>query len=256
MKLIGQYDRNTSTPTAGANSPNPNITTSSSVQSQATATGFNTAFASFTNSSMYTSIANMPLPQPKSKPPPSLNPNGTPADTSIPPPTITSSSNSSHRAHQTMNANLPPPKPKASSAHSILVSPRQKGNPLLVHITNVAYEFGPKTMLPDYEISETTCALYLSLKYHMLHGTYLQSRLQSVRSQFTTRVILVYVDVEDSEKPMLDITRQSFAFGWTVVCCWSSEEMARSAIGTLVDHNSNLIHSSDSFEILCPFPFG
>ena len=65
------------------------------------------------------------------------------------------------------------------------VSPRQRGNPVLQHISNVAYEFGPKDMAPDYVCGDTCCALYLSLKYHLLHSNYLAARLQSVGSSFT-----------------------------------------------------------------------
>lgn len=173
------------------------------------ANSFNAAFASFTNSAMYVPLAQMPMPAP-----------------------ATTSAASAARAGAPASASAAtiarPTPPKATSAHSILVSPRQKGNPLLVHISNVAWSFGEKSLVCDYEIGETTCALYLSLKYHMLHGGYLQSRLTAVKQQYTARVILVYVDVEDSEKSLMDISRLAFAFSWTVVCCWSPEEMARS----------------------------
>jgi DNA repair protein Rad10 len=107
------------------------------------------------------------------------------------------------------------------------VSPRQRGNPVLHHISNVAYEFGPKEMSADYVCGDTCCALYLSLKYHLLHNNYLAARLQGVGTAFTLRVLLLLVDVDDSERPLLELTQLTFAYGWTLVCCWSVEEVAR-----------------------------
>ena len=82
-------------------------------------------------------------------------------------------------------------------------------------------------MAADYLCGETTCALYLSLKYHCLHRSYLQSRMASCGSSYTLRVLLLLVDLEDNELPLLEITQACFAYGWTLLCCWSSEEVAR-----------------------------
>ena len=117
--------------------------------------------------------------------------------------------------------------PKAQSAHSILVSPRQRGNPVLTHISNVAWELGPRDMSADYVLGETCAALYLSLKYHLLHGNYVASRMAGCGAAFTLRVLLLLVDVDDSERPLLDLSKLCFAHGWTLVCCWSAEETAR-----------------------------
>ncbi len=63
-------------------------------------------------------------------------------------------------------------------------------------------------ILPDYIIGDTICALYLSLRYHLLHPSYLLSRVSSVRHHYTTRALLLHVDTEDSNHPMHEITKE------------------------------------------------
>ena len=46
--------------------------------------------------------------------------------------------------------------------NAILVSQRQKGNPVLQHIRNVRYAFAD--IIPDYQMGQQTCALFLSLR--------------------------------------------------------------------------------------------
>ncbi len=82
-------------------------------------------------------------------------------------------------------------------------------------------------MVSDYEMNESTCALFFLLKYHMLNPNYLQSRLNACKRAYTTRVLLVLIDVEDCERLLLEITKHCFAYSWTLVCCSSQEEMAR-----------------------------
>ncbi|XP_023374726.1 DNA excision repair protein ERCC-1 [Otolemur garnettii] len=84
------------------------------------------------------------------------------------------------------------PKPGAKS-NSIIVSPRQRGNPVLKFVRNVPWEFGD--VIPDYVLGQSTCALFLSLRYHNLHPDYIHERLQSLGKNFALRVLLVQVDV-------------------------------------------------------------
>ena len=46
--------------------------------------------------------------------------------------------------------------------NAILVSQRQKGNPVLQHLRNVRYAFAD--IIPDYQMGQQTCALFLSLR--------------------------------------------------------------------------------------------
>ena len=123
-----------------------------------------------------------------------------------------------------------------TSTNAIIVSPRQRGNPVLAHIRNCPWEFAPAPVanapppppfLADYLLGQTTCALYLSLRYHLLHPQYLLSRMQPLRSHYTLRLLLLQVDVDDSEPPLTEVTSACFNNGWTLLLGWSVEEIGR-----------------------------
>ncbi|CAH8392395.1 unnamed protein product [Eruca vesicaria subsp. sativa] len=102
--------------------------------------------------------------------------------------------------------------------NAILVSNRQKGNPLLKHIRNVKWVFSD--IIPDYLLGQTTCALYLSLRYHLLHPDYLYFRIRELQKNFKLRVVLCHVDVEDSVKPLLEVTKTALLHDCTLLCAW------------------------------------
>ncbi|XP_017729766.1 PREDICTED: DNA excision repair protein ERCC-1 [Rhinopithecus bieti] len=108
-------------------------------------------------------------------------------------------------------------KPGAKS-NSIIVSPRQRGNPVLKFVRNVPWEFGD--VIPDYVLGQSTCALFLSLRYHNLHPDYIHGRLQSLGKNFALRVLLIQVDVMESPlSPRLECSR-------CPVSCYPSPEEA------------------------------
>ena len=47
--------------------------------------------------------------------------------------------------------------------NAIFVHKRQEGNPVLKHIRNVRWQFAD--IVPDYQMGQTTCAVFLSLRY-------------------------------------------------------------------------------------------
>ncbi|KAI3747431.1 hypothetical protein L6452_09888 [Arctium lappa] len=111
------------------------------------------------------------------------------------------------------------------SRNSILVSHRQKGNPLLKHIRNVRWAFSD--VVCDYMLGQNSCALYLSLRYHLLHPDYLYYRIRELGKNFKLRVVLCHVDVEDVVKPLLEVTRTALLHDCTLLCGWSLEECGR-----------------------------
>eukprot|EP01006_Ploeotia_vitrea_P046050 TRINITY_DN66990_c5_g2_i3.p1 TRINITY_DN66990_c5_g2~~TRINITY_DN66990_c5_g2_i3.p1 ORF type:complete len:254 (-),score=156.79 TRINITY_DN66990_c5_g2_i3:135-848(-) len=113
-----------------------------------------------------------------------------------------------------------------AAKYSILVSPRQRGNPILRHVRNIPWKF-EESLVPDYQLGATTCALYISLKYAMLHPQYLATRMVALRGMFSLRVVLCQVDVEDSDEPLERVTRTAVMYGWTLICAFSPEESAR-----------------------------
>jgi DNA excision repair protein ERCC-1 len=121
------------------------------------------------------------------------------------------------------------PKPQAlakrTGPSSIIVSPRQKGNPILNGIKQVPWEYGD--IVPDYILGVTTCALFLSLKYHRLHPEYIYTRIKQLQGKYSLRVVLVMVDIENHEDPLKELSKTSLINNVTLVLCWSSAEGGR-----------------------------
>ena len=109
----------------------------------------------------------------------------------------------------------------------IFVSEKQRGNPLLKYIRNVQWDYS-KEIIPDY-VMGTTCAIFVSIKYHSLHSKHADLRIRELGKNFRLRVLLVLVDVDDdiSVKPLHDLNKLCFNSDVTLIVCWSNEECAR-----------------------------
>ena len=68
----------------------------------------------------------------------------------------------------------------------------QRGNQLLKSISNVPWEY-EENIIPDYVMGRTTCALFLSLRYHSLKPNYINDRLKTLGKLYDLRVLLVLV---------------------------------------------------------------
>lgn len=116
-------------------------------------------------------------------------------------------------------------RPSGSKSNPILVSPRQRGNPLLKSILNVPWEY--EEIIPDYVMGRTTCALFLSLRYHNLNPDYINERLKQLGKQYELRVLLVQVDTKDPHHALKNLTRISILTDVTLMLAWSAEEAGR-----------------------------
>ncbi|XP_020886933.1 DNA excision repair protein ERCC-1 isoform X2 [Arabidopsis lyrata subsp. lyrata] len=101
------------------------------------------------------------------------------------------------------------PSNTTQTRNAILVSHRQKGNPLLKHIRNVKWVFSD--IIPDYVLGQSSCALYL----------------RELQKNFKLSVVLCHVDVEDTVKPLLEVTKTALLHDCTLLCAWSMTECAR-----------------------------
>ncbi|KAF2813456.1 DNA repair protein rad10 [Mytilinidion resinicola] len=121
------------------------------------------------------------------------------------------------------------PKPQAlpqrSGPNALLVSPRQKGNPILNGVKAVAWEYSD--IPADYVLGTTTCALFLSLKYHRLHPEYIYNRIRDLRGQYQLRVLLTLVDIDNHEESLRELSKTSLHNNVTVMLCWSAQEAGR-----------------------------
>ncbi|KAG5282870.1 hypothetical protein AALO_G00035640 [Alosa alosa] len=111
------------------------------------------------------------------------------------------------------------------SGSSIIVSPRQRGNPILKFVRSVPWEFGD--VVPDYVLGRTTCALFLSVRYHNLNPNYVHERLKLLGNCFSLRVLLVQVDVKDPHHALRELARICIMADCTLILAWSPEEAGR-----------------------------
>ncbi|RMD43264.1 hypothetical protein DV735_g1861, partial [Chaetothyriales sp. CBS 134920] len=121
------------------------------------------------------------------------------------------------------------PKPQAlpsrNGPSAILVSTRQKGNPILNYVKSLPWEYSD---IPcDYVLGATTCALFLSLKYHRLHPEYIYSRLRQLGKLYNLRILLTMVDITNHEEALKELSKTSMINNLTLVLCWSAQEAGR-----------------------------
>lgn len=136
------------------------------------------------------------------------------------------------RTPQPSTSNAPPkvqqPKPQAlpsrSSPSAILVSTRQKGNPILNHVKLSPWEYAD--IPADYVVGNTTCALFLSLKYHRLHPEYIYARIRLLGGKFNLRIVLIMVDIPNHEDSLKELSKTSIINNLTLILCWSAPEAA------------------------------
>ena len=114
--------------------------------------------------------------------------------------------------------------PSRSAPAAILVSPRQKGNPILGAIRALPWEYGD--IPADYVLGQTTCALFLSLKYHRLHPEYIYGRVRALGGKYRLRVLLTMVDIGNHEEALRELAKTSLVNNLTLVLCWSASEAA------------------------------
>ena len=118
------------------------------------------------------------------------------------------------------------PKPQALPTRqgpaAILVSTRQKGNPILNHVRSLPWEYSD--IPADYVLGATTCALFLSLKYHRLHPEYVYSRIRALGGKYNLRVLLTMVDIQNHEEALRELSKTSMINNLTIILAWSAQE--------------------------------
>ncbi|KAL6256327.1 hypothetical protein P5V15_012444 [Pogonomyrmex californicus] len=112
-----------------------------------------------------------------------------------------------------------------NTINTILVSPKQKGNPLLKFITNALWEYSD--IIPDYVMGKTTCALFLSIRYHQLNPDYIHERLKLLGNAYNLRVLLVQIDVADPHHALKHLTRISILADMTMILAWNAEDAGK-----------------------------
>ena len=128
-------------------------------------------------------------------------------------------------ARQRLPAESVPSVPAHRDPNVVLVSRTQNGNPLLRHVRCVRWAFAD--VLPDFVLGEHACAVFVSLRYHLLHPKYLATRVASLQRAFRLRAVLCLVDTEDAAKPLGEVNKIAAMGDCVLLCAWSPEEAAR-----------------------------
>lgn len=108
---------------------------------------------------------------------------------------------------------------------SLLVHQRQRGNPILKFVRNVPWEFGD--IVPDYVMGQTTCALFLSLRYHQLNPNYIHDRLKQLGRSYELRVMLVQIDIKEPHHLLRELAKICILADCTLILAFSTEEAGR-----------------------------
>ncbi|KAL9597509.1 MAG: hypothetical protein Q9219_005091 [cf. Caloplaca sp. 3 TL-2023] len=132
---------------------------------------------------------------------------------------------SAQSAQKKVQQPTPQALPNRSGPSSIVVSPRQKGNPVLNNVRSLPWEYGD--IPADFVLGATTCALFLSLKYHRLHPEYIYNRIRSLGHKYNLRVLLTMVDIQNHEEPLKELSKTSMINNLTLILCWSAQEAGR-----------------------------
>lgn len=113
----------------------------------------------------------------------------------------------------------------SSNTFNLLVNPKQRGNPMLKAIHNVTWEFAD--IVPDYQMGQLSCALFLSLCYHNLNPDYIHERLKQLGQTYQLRVLLILVDTKDPHHMLKNLTRICILADLTLILAWSFEEAGK-----------------------------
>ncbi|KAG5930195.1 hypothetical protein E4U53_002289 [Claviceps sorghi] len=116
-------------------------------------------------------------------------------------------------------------RPRHAGGSTILVSPRQRGNPVLTAIRSMPWEYSD--IPADFVLGLTTCALFLSLKYHRLHPEYIYTRIRNLQGKYELRILLTMVDIANHEDSLRELSKTSLVNNVTIILCWSAAEAGR-----------------------------
>jgi len=114
------------------------------------------------------------------------------------------------------------------SSSSLLVHSRQRGNPLLKHLRQVKWEYSDMILGgADYSMSRSSCALFLSLRYHTLNPNYIYDRLKSIKLPYQLKILLVQCDLNDPSQSLKELARLCILYDLTLLVSWNDEESAK-----------------------------
>lgn len=110
------------------------------------------------------------------------------------------------------------------SASSIIV--KNPDRQILGCLRNATWHEVPD-ITPDYILNTSTCAIYSSISYHLIHPLIIMRKIKEIGRNFRVRVCLIYVDHPACEAPLLELNKICFSNDFTLLLAWSHLEAAR-----------------------------
>ncbi len=134
---------------------------------------------------------------------------------------LTSSSTSSASSSTSLKTNQ-----SKVNRNTIQVNPNQSANKLLKHFRYVGYELNESISPAHYLMYDSCCALFLSLKYHVIYPNYIYDKLNELRNSYQLKVLLVLVDHIEFQSSLKELTKLAIRTNCTLMLAWSYEEAA------------------------------
>ncbi|SJK86091.1 DNA excision repair protein ERCC-1 [Babesia microti strain RI] len=108
---------------------------------------------------------------------------------------------------------------------NLVISHKQKDNPLINHLRHVPYEFGE--VKADFCIGQSIGILFISQKFHRLSPNYLPNRICSFKDKFSKKFIICQVDLQDPFPVLESIQLLAIKSHITLLLSWSPAESAK-----------------------------
>lgn len=109
----------------------------------------------------------------------------------------------------------------------LTVNSNQRQNPLLQQLRFSRYAFNDSISPAHYLLFDSCCALFLSLKYHVIHPSYIYDKVAELRNKYQLKILLVLVDHLIYEPSLKELTLMAVRTNFTLLVAWSYEEAAR-----------------------------
>jgi DNA excision repair protein ERCC-1 len=107
----------------------------------------------------------------------------------------------------------------------IIANRIQRQNPIIPYIKNAPIEYAD--IPPDFILGASTCAIFTSLKYHILHPTTVHNKISKIGKSYRLRVLLAQIDLDDNMQVLVELNKICFINEITLILAWSPQEAAR-----------------------------
>jgi DNA excision repair protein ERCC-1 len=116
--------------------------------------------------------------------------------------------------------------PKNSNCIYANIRERELLDPYIKNIKNCPLEY-VSDIKPDFIVGSSACALVSSISYHNIHPHYINGRMRTIGADYTVRVLIIYVNVENDLEALSQLNKLCFTNSFTLILGWSHFEVGR-----------------------------